>query len=151
PAEADVLCIVETVAVMQRSLDTLSGRALCFERALGQKARATQRYFETCCRVFLDELYRAAASKEGAHHVDTEPRDLRQERLEVGLWEGQGQIGERLATALLEGLFEASSAFSSSRIIPRHPYGFLVALLSRSNAHAVCRLPIGEGAPEYIL
>src|SRR5262245_25637929 len=151
PAEADVLCIVETVAVMQRGLDALSCRPLCFGRALGQEARATQRYFETCCRVLLDELYRTAASEEGAHHIDAEPRDLRQERLEVGLWEGQGHIGEHLATALLEGLFEARSAFSSSRIIPRQPYGFLVALLSRSNAHAVRRLPIGEGAPEYVL
>src|SRR5262245_54342694 len=150
-AEADVLCSVETVAVMQRSLDTLSCRALCFERALGQKARAAQRHLETRCRVLLDELYRAAASKEGAHHFDTEPGDLRQERLEVGLWEGQGQIGEHLATAFLEGLFEARSAFSSRRIIPRHPYGFLVALLSRSNAHAVRRLPICEGAPEDVL
>src|SRR5204863_2460566 len=43
PAEADVLRVVEPVAVVQPSLDALGSGALRFERTLGEEPRAAQR------------------------------------------------------------------------------------------------------------
>ena len=113
--------IVEPVAVVQRGLDALGRGALRLQRALGEEARAAQRHLEAGRRVFLDELHRAAAGKERADHVDAEPRDLRQQRLEVGLREGQREVGQHLAAALLERLLEAGAAFGARGIVPRHP------------------------------
>jgi hypothetical protein len=77
-AEAGVLGVVEPVAVVQSRFHPLGGRALRFERAFGEKARAAQRHLQAGRGVLLDELNGAAAGEEGSHHVHAEAWDLRQ-------------------------------------------------------------------------
>src|SRR5262249_37114438 len=138
-------------AIVQRGLDPLGSRTLCFQSPFGQEARAAQRWLEAGCRVFLDELHGASARKERADYVHAEAGDLCQQRLEVGLRERQSQARQNLAAALLERFLEAGAALRTCRIVPGDPDTLLETFLGRRNSHAVGRLPIGEGGAEHVL
>ena len=76
--EGFVLGAGEIVAIVQRCLDALGRLALRRQCAFSEKARAAQSRLELRGRIFLDELHRTAAGKEGADRIDIETGNLRQ-------------------------------------------------------------------------
>ena len=118
--------------------------------ALRQEARAAEGHalLQPGRRVFPHELHGAAAGEEGADGLHVQARDLRQQRLEVGFREGQLQLAHHLAAAGGQALAEALAGLVAGGVVPGDPGGALHALLPERQAHAVGRLPVGEGGAE---
>src|SRR4029077_16913840 len=146
-----VLWIFDAVAIVKRGFDALGGRTLRAEHALGEEAGPDERYLEPRGCVVLDKVDGASAREEGADDIDTEARNLRQQRLEVGLRKFEGERLHDLSAVGFETLLESFAGFRAGGIIPSDPDGLLDATLADRDAHAVGRLPIRERRAEHVL
>jgi len=151
-AEGVVARRVQAVAVMQRGEQAFGVGALGLQRAIGQEARAVQRYALLQARggVILDELDGRAASEEGVDRVGLGGRDFGQQGLELHAREGQAQLLDDLAAALLESFLEGADRLVARRVLVRDGDRGLVALLGRDFTHGIGRLPVREGAAEDV-
>lgn len=149
-AEIGVAFGFNAIAIVQCGAHTLGGWALGAERPFSEEARTNERYtvLEPSGSVVTHELHRAATSKEGAHRLNIQAGDLRQDRLEVVLRERQRQFADKLSAAGAQALAEAISRLLAGGIIPGHPSSATHATIGKRFANGKGWLPIGERSTE---